>query len=263
MKRNKNGIAAITIIAVIVIVASVGVAGYFVYTKQVKNGGDTAGMGDCKTQNGLKMCLEVINKTSTYGEPIITKTTITNEGSTAHETSFGCTDTTPSIIANGEIIFVESVCGMAITEVTLQPGETVTYDESIPATKLAAGEYDVQTKWSTGSSGIVHITVNSQSKEEAESKNQACLNNQYSTNCSYIQIIAPIREAPPYTCEELYSIFDSYKMGKPTSNDAPIKNENGICESGIVYYLVPKTDVQKYIDMVKKELKAESVSELQ
>lgn len=261
--KNQNGFAHLLIAVGILVLISAGGVGYYVYTSQIKNGQNTTknmpSNDACNQTDNINVCLKLDNTNIEYGQPIKTKTTIKNVGTVDYNTTFSCTDTTPIFIIDGKDKFDlnMSVCGQAITEVTVKPNESVQYEESLPGDSLQPGQYEIQTNWSGNLSGKISIKINPQAAKEAERLNQACLKGEYSANCSYIQIISVKGKDSPTTCDELYKLYDKYGMGKPNPQTTPEKNE--LCNYGIVKYIVPDTDAAEYVKKLEKDPTVESV----
>ena len=261
--KNQNGFAHVLIAVGILVLIAVGGVGYYVYASQIKtvhNTSNNTSTNDACNQTGnLNVCLTIDSVNIEYGQPIKTKTTIKNTGTADYYTEFSCTDTSPNFIIDGKdsLDLNMSVCGQAITEVTVKPNEIVPYEESLPGDALKPGEYEIQTNWSGNLSGKISIKINPQAAKEAERLNQACLKGEYSANCSYIQIISVKGKDNPTTCDELYKLYDKYGMGKPNPQTTPEKNE--LCNYGIVKYIVPDTDAAEYVKKLEKDPTVESV----
>jgi len=260
--KNQNGFTHVLLLIalVILIILSIGAIGYYVYTSQIKDNFKTSNNGACNRTGDIDVCLTVNNASIEYGQSINAKTIIKNVGSVDYNTGFNCTDTTPNFIINGEnrIDLNMSVCGQAITEVTVKPNETIAHEESLPGNALQPGEYELQTNWSGNISGKIRIKIKPQNTKDSERLNQACLKGEYSANCRYIEIISVKGLDTLTNCDELYKLYDKYGMGKPNPQTAPEKNE--LCNIGIVKYIVPNTSAADYVKKLEEDPTVESVS---
>ena len=260
--KNQNGFAHLLIAVGILVLISAGGVGYYVYTSQIKNGQNTTknmpSNDACNQTGNISVCLRLDNINIEYGQPIKTKTIIKNVGAVDYNTEFSCTDTTPSFIIDGKNRMGLTLCGQAITEVKLKPNEIVAHEESLPGDYLKPGEYEIQTKWSGNLSGKIRISIKPQPAGESERLNQACLKGEYSTNCSYIEIISVEGEDNPTSCDALYKMYDIYGMGKIDPNNTSVKND--LCDMGIITYIVPDANSAEYVKKLENDPTVESVS---
>lgn len=132
------------------------------------------------SQNGLSVKLEIIDEqpTYTYGETLRLQSAVHNSGSTSRSYEFTSTCTGPDTYFDGKKASLIKLCGMAMTDVQLEPGETITYDDEYtfkePSTEdsnrvllddtdgLTAarpGTYSITTQWQNVTSNAVSIVI--------------------------------------------------------------------------------------------------------
>lgn len=115
----------------------------------------------CHRNQSTKICIYVTPVSLTTSGVITITTTITNVSSASYSTSFSCTYTEPAIFVNDSQHDSEEIrlCGQAITEVELQPGDSERYIQHVGAKQLGPGKHTIGTAWGDNASPNIAITI--------------------------------------------------------------------------------------------------------
>lgn len=88
-----------------------------------------------------KVSLATDRQQYSYGDAITFTSTIMNTGSKSETYHFGSTCTGGLFVIDDKQVGVDKVCGSAITEVTIAPGERETYRDTYVIVKEFSGKY--------------------------------------------------------------------------------------------------------------------------
>lgn len=113
----------------------------------------------CHRNRTTDICIFVTPLSTTTREAVTVITSITNISKSVYSTSFSCTNTEPTIVIDHKSHWTMVICGQAITEVELQPGETKRYTQRLIAQQIGAGSHTVSTAWGDNASPDITITL--------------------------------------------------------------------------------------------------------
>lgn len=141
----------------------------------------------CREDGTIRYCIELSEKVLSNLESVELTSTLTNVTQETLVYSFGCTNTEPLLFINDEFFETSSLCATAITDVMIEPNETIEYTYKLRGSDLKQGESTIQTKWQDFESNILAITREDDESKAAEYA-QECLDGQYNPTCKAVTV---------------------------------------------------------------------------
>lgn len=143
------------LLAAAIILALIGAVSFALYgTDNVAN----TKVGECLTTDGTEHCLSIDKTEVSYSDSFTLKSFITNKGNGTLLKSFPCVSNNPSVTVNGGTLG-SGMCLTAISNVSIEPGETVYYAMPMSASVLREGTNEIFAEWAGYKSGTVSINL--------------------------------------------------------------------------------------------------------
>jgi type II secretory pathway pseudopilin PulG len=253
-----KGFALFEVIAVLAVLgATVGITAVYLSKHQsddqarVSSGKNTQLKEACEEQEGLKICLSADTQEVSASEKVSLTVTVKNFKTSDYNYTFSCTDTGPIYYINAK--YNPSICGQALTPVTLKAGKTNTYHKSINGSDFKEGDNKIYTVWAAGKSGSITIKRKAAAAAELNSQFATCQKQASWHNlpgfCDSITIVIKERYKN-YSCDDWKRLMKRINLSIPCAD---------LMDTGIGIVYVPKLDHEKWVDKIKTLPEAESV----
>jgi hypothetical protein len=190
----------------------------------------------------MRFCVSINKKSIGYTDKATVYATLKNIGSSAYTWSGSSScGNKADLLINGRDTGLSDICTEDITGFNIAAGESKSQSIDLIGSDLQAGKNTVQVGWAELTSPTLNVTGNSPNSLDKQ-KESSCLRDQDSSYCSTISVIIKGSDYnDSSTCSSLETYFSSLNI-KPESQYCDLAS------SGILFYLVPKSDAQQWVN---------------